>query len=115
LLPFWPILMPGIDAIEGFGFMVGKKGANKTEVVFEQKQNQKGKLFTDLDNLLLHQKYEAAVHYVYAQEFNLDRGSYYQLGLWLIAKLQRIPEVDAVMLAEFVHNIKKYQGSIIQK
>jgi len=39
---------------EGFGMMVGKKGANKTEIVYEQQQNQNGKIYTNIDNLLLH-------------------------------------------------------------
>lgn len=93
---------------ESFGMMVGKKGANKTEIVYQQQQNQNGKLYTDLDNLLLHQKYEEAIHYVYAQKFNLDRTEYYNLGQWLIAKLTAIPEVDSDLLLEFQINIDKY-------
>lgn len=97
---------------EGFGMMVGKKSANKTEIVYEQQQNQNGKIYTDIDNLLLHQKYEEAIHYVYAQKFELDKSSYYSLGQWLIKKLSMIPEVDSQMLSEFVINMKKYQGPV---
>lgn len=93
----------------GLGMIVGKKGVNKTEIVFEQQQNQKGKLFTDIDELLIHQKYELAIHYVYNQKFNLDRTSYYQLGQWLIKKLQSIREVDPEILQEFINNMDKYK------
>lgn len=92
---------------EGFGMMVGKKGASKTEIIYQQQQNQNGKLYTALDDLLLHEKYEAAIQAVYAQKFNLDREHYYALGQWLIQKLTRIPEVDPSLLGEFVHNINK--------
>lgn len=65
---------------EGFGAILGK-GKEKNEVVFEQQQNQKGKIYTNLDRLLLHRKYEEAIHYVYAQKFELDGDSYYRLGI----------------------------------
>lgn len=98
---------------EGFGYMVGKKGANKTEIVFEQQQNQKGKTYTDIDNLLLHHKYDEAINYVYAQKFDLDRDSYLKLGLWLIVKLKDNPEVSSQQLQEFIHNIEKYQKPML--
>ncbi|KRM14095.1 hypothetical protein FD31_GL002233 [Companilactobacillus nantensis DSM 16982] len=94
---------------EGLGMIAGKKGSPKTEIIYQQQQNQKGKIFTDLDNLLLHRKYEAAIHYVYAQKFQLDRANYYQLGEWLTQKLRTDSEVDPALLAEFISNMEKYK------
>ncbi|WP_119327078.1 DUF6483 family protein [Companilactobacillus musae] len=98
---------------EGFGYMVGKKGANKTEIVFEQQQNQRGKIYTDIDNLLLHHKYEAAINYVYSKKFVLDRKAYLELGQWLITRLKGDPEVSVQQLQEFIHNINKYQKPML--
>lgn len=93
---------------EGFGVMVGKKGSPRTEIVFEQQQNQKGKIYTDLDRLLLHSKYEEAVQYVYAQKFELDKGSYYQLGQWLLEKIK--PCADPKLVQELADNMAKYKS-----
>jgi len=94
---------------DGFGFMIGKKGSAKAEVVFEQQQNQKGKLYTDLDYLLMHHKYEESIHYVYSQKFNLDPDSYLKLSQWLLKKLQVADGVDSRMIQEFDQNVRKYE------
>lgn len=94
---------------EGFGMMLGKKDSAKTEVVFEQQQNQNGKLYTDLDALISQKKYQEAIHYVYAQKFLLDPTQYYELGHWLLQKLTAIPEVDRSLLLEFDQALEKYR------
>ncbi|MQS75881.1 DUF6483 family protein [Companilactobacillus halodurans] len=95
---------------EGFGYLAGKKGHEKTEIVYQQQQNQKGLLYTKLDDLLLHKKYEAAIHLVYEQKFELDRNSYYELGLWLIEKLKRDDStMNPLLLQEFSTNMDKYK------
>ena len=91
---------------EGFGAILGK-GKEKNEVVFEQQQNQKGKIYTNLDRLLLHRKYEEAIHYVYAQKFELDGDIYYRLGIWLYGKLDGVSGVDPGLLEEFLGQIEK--------
>ena len=91
---------------EGFGAILGK-GKTRNEVIFEQQQNQKGKIYTDLNQLLLHRKYEEAIHYVYAQKFELDVDSYYRLGMWLYGKLKDVSGVDAGMVEEFLKQIEK--------
>jgi len=90
-----------------FDFVVGKD-TSQSEIIIKQQQDQKGKVYADIDNMLLHGKYEEAVQNVYAQKFELDRGSYYALGQWLIRKLQSIPEVNSTLLSELVVNMKKY-------
>jgi len=94
---------------DGFGFMVGKKGAARSEVVFEQQQNQKGHLYNVLDDFLIHHKYEEAIHYVYAQKFNMDQASYYQLGQWLLQKLRTADGIDSKLVQELDLNMRKYE------
>lgn len=103
-------IMRQLKAIsEGFGMILGKGSSPKSEVIYQQQQNQKGKIYTDIDNLLLHGKYEESIQRVYAQKFELDKDSYYQLGQWLINKLKAISEVDEEMLQEFTDNMAKYR------
>lgn len=103
-------IMRQLKAIsEGFGMILGKGSSPKSEVIYQQQQNQKGKVYTDIDQLLLHQKYEESIRYVYAQKFELDKASYYQLGQWLIGKMRNIPEVNGEMLQEFIDNMEKYR------
>jgi len=94
---------------EGFGYMVGKKDGEKTEVIFEQQQGQGDKIHRDITELLMHQKYEQAIQYVYAQKFTLEEGQYFVLGQWLLRKLSDIPEVGQTMMEEFRNNIDKYR------
>lgn len=100
---------------EGFGMMVGKKGQAKSEIVFEQKQNQNGKNYTDLENLLLHHKYETAIQYTYAQKFNLSNTEYVQLGNWLISKLESFSDMDQTQLLDLKKNIQKVADSTLNQ
>ena len=97
---------------EGFSYMVGKKDGEKTEVVFEQQQGQGDKIHRDVTELLMHQKYEQAIQYVYAQKFTLEEGQYFILGQWLLGKLNDIPEVSQDIIEEFRINIEKHRPSI---
>ncbi|MDT6951420.1 hypothetical protein [Companilactobacillus alimentarius] len=94
---------------QGFGMVLGKKGQVKTEVIYDQKQNQNGKNYTDLEDLLLHHKYEAAIKYVYAQKFNLSNEEYVKLGEWLINKLEKYSDTNADQLLEFKNNLQKVE------
>jgi len=62
-----------------------------------------------LDNLLQHHKYENAIRYVYDQKFELERGNYYQLGEWLVKRLQADKDIDPALLSNFVSNMDKYK------
>ncbi|KRK96657.1 DUF6483 family protein [Companilactobacillus futsaii] len=97
---------------EGFGYMVGKKDGEKTEVVFEQQQGQGDKIHRDLTELLMHEKYEQAIQYVYAQKFTLGEEQYFALGQWLLEKLSKISEIDQAMITGFKGNIEKHRPVI---
>lgn len=103
-------IMRQLKAIsEGFGMILGKGNSPKSEVVYQQQQNQKGKMYTDIDELLLHHKYDESIQYVYGRKFELDRNSYYQLGMWLVKKLKSIHGINVEMVQEFEGNMQKYK------
>ena len=94
----------GVD----FDVVIDDHGSQKTEAVYQQDESE-GKAYQDLDNLLQHHKYENAIRYVYDQKFELERGNYYQLGEWLVKRLQADKDIDPALLSNFVSNMDKYK------
>lgn len=93
---------------EDFDVVIDDHGSQKTEAIYQQNESE-GKVYQDLDNLLQHHKYENAIRYVYDQKFELERGSYYQLGEWLVKRLQADKDIDPALLSDFVTNMNKYK------